>query len=73
MNNFVTEILTAKTGRTHIFSTGQAGFIIKSSSGQIVGVDLYMKTVKVFDAEGKNLLLKGFDVDKALELNFSGE
>ncbi len=42
MNNFVTEILTAKTGRTHIFSTGQAGFIIKSSSGQIVGVDLYL-------------------------------
>ncbi len=33
----------------------------------------YMNTVKVFDAEGKNLLLKGFDVDKALELNFSGE
>lgn len=29
----------------------------------------YMNTVKVFDEDGNNLLLKGFDVDKALELN----
>ena len=29
----------------------------------------YMNTVKVFDKDGNNLLLKGFDVDKALELN----
>lgn len=28
----------------------------------------YMNTVKVFDEDGNNLLLKGFDVDKALEL-----
>lgn len=28
----------------------------------------YMNTVKVFDENGKNLLLKGFDVNKALEL-----
>ena len=28
----------------------------------------YMATVKVFDENGTNLLLKGFDVDKALEL-----
>ena len=29
----------------------------------------YMNTVKVLDKDGKNLLLKGFDVDKALEMN----
>lgn len=28
----------------------------------------YQETVKVFDEDGNNLLLKGFDVDKALEL-----
>lgn len=29
----------------------------------------YMNTVKVYDECGNNMLLKGFDVDKALELN----
>lgn len=29
----------------------------------------YMSTVKVYDAEGNNMLLKGFDVNKALELD----
>ena len=28
----------------------------------------YMKTVKVCDEEGENMLLQGFDVDKALEM-----
>ena len=28
----------------------------------------YMNTVKVYDENGNNLLLKGFDVNKALEL-----
>ena len=28
----------------------------------------YMNTVKVFDENGNNMLLRGFDVDKALEL-----
>ncbi|MBR1603139.1 MAG: hypothetical protein IJ667_06850 [Synergistaceae bacterium] len=29
----------------------------------------YMQTVKVLDDQGRDMLLKGFDVDKALELN----
>ena len=29
----------------------------------------YMSTVKVFNESGENMLLKGFDVNKALELN----
>ena len=28
----------------------------------------YMNTVKVFDDEGNTMLLKGFDVNRALEL-----
>jgi hypothetical protein len=28
----------------------------------------YMNTVKVLDEQGNNMLLKGFDVNKALEL-----
>lgn len=28
----------------------------------------YQQTVKVFDGEGNDMRLKGFDVDKALEL-----
>lgn len=40
MPDFATKVLTA-TG-TSIFSTGQAGFIIKSDSGQLLGIDLYL-------------------------------
>jgi hypothetical protein len=29
----------------------------------------YMDSVKVIDENGNNMLLKGFDVDKALELS----
>lgn len=42
MNDLAVKILTAKTGSTHIFSAGQAGFIIKSSSGQLLAIDLYL-------------------------------
>ena len=42
MNDFAIKVLTAKLGQTHIFSIGQAGYIIKSSSGQIIGIDLYL-------------------------------
>ena len=40
MRDFVTEILSAKG--TCIFSVGQAGYIIKSQSGQLLAVDLYL-------------------------------
>ncbi|MBR1579617.1 MAG: MBL fold metallo-hydrolase [Selenomonadaceae bacterium] len=42
MNDFALEVLNAERGRTHLFSVGQAGYVIKSFSGQIMGVDLYL-------------------------------
>lgn len=42
MLNFAERILTAKIGATHIFFVGQAGFIIKSASGQMLAIDLYL-------------------------------
>lgn len=42
MNDFATRIMTAPLGRTHLFSVGQAGFIIKSKSGQLLAIDLYL-------------------------------
>ena len=42
MLDFVMKILTAPSGKTHLFSVGQAGFIIKSSGGQLLGIDLYL-------------------------------
>lgn len=42
MNDFAIRILTAPLGKTHLFSVGQAGFIIKSASGQLLGIDLYL-------------------------------
>lgn len=42
MNNFANTVTSAKLGQTHIFSVGQAGYIIKSKSGQIFGLDLYL-------------------------------
>ncbi len=40
MPDFVTKLLCAKG--PSIFATGQAGFIIKSSSGQLLAIDLYL-------------------------------
>ena len=42
MNDFALQIMTAQPGRTHLFFAGQAGFIIKSASGQLLGIDLYL-------------------------------
>ena len=36
------KILTAPLGKTHLFSAGQAGFIIKSASGELLAIDLYL-------------------------------
>ena len=35
-------IMTAPVGKTYIFSVGQAGYIIKSKSGQLLGIDMYL-------------------------------
>jgi len=42
MREFAQNILTAAPGKTWLFSAGQAGFIIKSSSGQLLAIDLYL-------------------------------
>ncbi len=35
-------VLTAPLGKTHLFSVGQAGFIIKSAAGELLAIDLYL-------------------------------
>lgn len=40
--NFFESISKAELGKTHLFSIGQAGFIIKSKKGQLLGIDLYL-------------------------------
>lgn len=42
MGDFAEKVLTAGRGQTHLFSVGQAGYIIKSSGGQLLGIDLYL-------------------------------
>lgn len=42
MNEFAIKILSAPIGETHIFYVGQAGYIIKSSKGKLLGIDLYL-------------------------------
>lgn len=42
MNTLASRIAAADRGRTHLFAAGQAGFIVKSASGQLLGIDLYL-------------------------------
>ncbi len=42
MHDFAMRVLSAPLGKTHLFYVGQAGFIIKSSSGQLLAIDLYL-------------------------------
>lgn len=42
MNEFSVKVLTSKVGETYIFSLGQAGYVIKSASGQLLAVDPYL-------------------------------
>ena len=42
MNDFALQVMTAPLGKTYLFSVGQAGFIIKSKSGQLLAIDLYL-------------------------------
>lgn len=35
-------IMTAPLGKTHLFSVGQAGFILKSAAGELLAIDLYL-------------------------------
>ena len=42
MITLANRILCAPFGKTHLFSVGQAGFILKSKTGQLFGIDLYL-------------------------------
>ena len=42
MRDLATEILTAPSGAVCLFSIGQAGFVVKSGGGQLLGIDLYL-------------------------------
>ncbi|MBR5474862.1 MAG: MBL fold metallo-hydrolase, partial [Lachnospiraceae bacterium] len=42
MMSFAQKVLSAPLGETHLFSVGQAGYIVKSKRGQLFGVDLYL-------------------------------
>lgn len=42
MINFARKVLEAPLGVTHLFWVGQAGFIIKSAVGKLLGIDLYL-------------------------------
>lgn len=39
---FSSMVMSMPQGGTYIFSVGQAGFIIKSASGQLIAIDLYL-------------------------------
>ena len=41
---FAKKVADAERGETHLFSVGQAGFIVKSRSGQLLGLDLYLSS-----------------------------
>lgn len=42
MEPFINRLTTATLGKTHLFSMGQAGYIIKSKTGDTLGIDLYL-------------------------------
>lgn len=42
MTDFAKRIIETKSENACIFSVGQAGFIIKSSTGKLLGIDLYL-------------------------------
>lgn len=42
MIDFSTIVRNAQMGQTHLFAVGQAGYIIKNSKGQLLGIDLYL-------------------------------
>lgn len=42
MTDFALKVLNAPLGETHIFCVGQAGYIIKSSRGKLLAIDLYL-------------------------------
>ena len=42
MLSLIEKVRSARLGKTHLFSVGQAGFVVKSASGQLLAIDLYL-------------------------------
>lgn len=42
MIEFAQKVANAPLGKVHLFSVGQAGFIVKSKEGRLLGIDLYL-------------------------------
>ncbi|MBR6472317.1 MAG: MBL fold metallo-hydrolase [Firmicutes bacterium] len=67
MKDLAIKVLAAEPGNTHIFATGQAGFIIKTAEGRLIAIDLYLSEC-VERLEGhmgyKRLLPKLLDADE---------
>lgn len=42
MKEFAKKVMDAPFGKTHLFWIGQAGYIIKSADGKLLGIDLYL-------------------------------
>jgi len=67
MFDFAKKVISARIDEVHLFSVGQAGFIIRSASGKLLGIDLYLSDC-VERVEGnsgfKRLLPKILSVDE---------
>jgi len=72
MNDLAIKIRTAPLGKSYLFATGQAGFVVKSQSGSLLGLDLYLTDcVERFEGhEGFRRLLPR--VLEPAELDFAG-
>lgn len=72
MNNFATKILTAASGVTHLFYVGQAGFVVKSKSGQTLALDLYLSDCgeRIEGCMGFKRLLPKILFPNELDFNF---
>ena len=53
------QIIAAPLGKTHLFSVGQAGFILKSAAGHLLAIDLYLSDCveRMDDGQGYHRLL----------------
>lgn len=72
MNDFAVNVRTAALGNTYLFSVGQAGFIIRSARGQLLGIDLYLSECveRVEGHQGFKRLLPS--ILSPVELKFDG-
>lgn len=69
MTDFATRVLSSKG--TSVFSVGQAGFIIKSSNGQLLAIDLYLSNCveRIEGHKGFKRLLPEILDDKSLSFD----